>query len=79
LWNAFGSLDCAEAARRIDAPTLILHAADDQVWSFDEAEELHSMVTSSELVKLDSNNHILQADEPAFAEFMDAVERFLDR
>ena len=36
-----------EAARRLDVPTLILHADDDQVWSFDEAEELHAMVPGS--------------------------------
>ena len=77
LWRAFGALDCAEAARRLDVPTLILHAADDQVWSFDEAEELHAMVPGSRLVRLPSNNHILQADEPAFAEFIDEVDRFV--
>ncbi len=60
-------------------PTLIVHSADDQVWSFDEAEELHSMVSGSHLVKLASNNHILQADEPAFTEFIDEVNRFLSR
>ena len=36
LWRAFGSLDCSDAARRLDVPTLILHANDDQVWSFEE-------------------------------------------
>jgi DNA-binding SARP family transcriptional activator/pimeloyl-ACP methyl ester carboxylesterase len=76
LWRAFGSLDCAEAARRLDVPTLILHAERDQVWSVDEAEELHAMVAGSRLVRLDSNNHILQ-DEPAFQVFADEVERFI--
>jgi hypothetical protein len=28
-------------------------------------------------VTLESRNHILQPDEPAFAEFVDALERFL--
>jgi hypothetical protein len=45
-------LDCAEAARQLDVLTLILHSTDDQVWAFDEAEELHSMVTGSRLVAL---------------------------
>ena len=30
-------------------------------------------------MKLASNNHILQADEPAFTEFIDEVDRFLSR
>ena len=48
----FGALDCADAARPLDVPTLILHATDDQVWSFEEAEELHAMVPGSRLVPL---------------------------
>ena len=77
LWRAFGSLDCAEDARRLDVPTLILHGTDDRVWAFREAEELHAMVPGSRLVPLPSNNHILQANEPAFAIFIDEVERFV--
>ena len=77
LWRAFGHLDCSEAARRLQVPTLILHCSDDRVWSFDEAEELHALVPSSRLVALDSSNHILQADEPAFGAFLGEVEAFL--
>jgi hypothetical protein len=35
------------------------------------------MVAGSRLVPLASRNHILQADEPAFAQFLDAVDAFL--
>jgi pimeloyl-ACP methyl ester carboxylesterase len=58
-------------------PTLILHSTQDQVWSYGEAEELHGMIAGSRLVPLPSRNHILQADEPAFGMFLDAVEAFL--
>lgn len=77
LWRAFGSLDATEAARTIGVPTLILHARDDLVWSFSEAEELHSLVAGSRLVPLDSRNHILQAGDPAFGTFIQEVRRFL--
>jgi pimeloyl-ACP methyl ester carboxylesterase len=77
LWKAFGSLDCAAEARELDVPTLILDSSDDEVWSFEEAEDLHSLVPNSRLVRLESRNHILQADEPAFGVFVDEVERFL--
>jgi len=56
---------------------LILHASDDRVWLFREAEELHEMVAGSLLVALPSSNHILQAHEPAFGCFIDEVERFV--
>lgn len=77
LWRAFGSLDAAEAARTLHVPTLILHSRDDMVWSFAEAEELHSLIALSRLVPLDSRNHILQADEPAFTTFIEELRRFL--
>ncbi|WP_194411008.1 alpha/beta hydrolase [Microbacterium cremeum] len=77
LWRAFGGLDCSEAARQVEAPTLILHSRDDLVWGFEEAEELHAMVPGSTLVPLESRNHILRADEPAFGDMLDTVERFL--
>lgn len=77
LWKAFGYLDCTEPARHLDVPMLILHGDDDQVWSYYQAEDLHSMVPGSKLVTLHSKNHILQADEPAFATFIDEVERFI--
>jgi DNA-binding SARP family transcriptional activator/pimeloyl-ACP methyl ester carboxylesterase len=77
LWRAFGSLDAANAARTLDVPTLIVHCRDDLVWSFAEAEELHSLVAGSRLLPLASRNHILQAGEPAFAAFVAEVRSFL--
>jgi DNA-binding SARP family transcriptional activator/pimeloyl-ACP methyl ester carboxylesterase len=79
MWKAFGALDCAEAARQLDVPTLIVHATDDLVWPFEEAEDLHAMVPGSTLLALPGNNHILQAGEPAFATFIGAVEEFVGR
>jgi len=74
LWYAFGHL---EAARSLDLPTLILHSRGDQAFSFTEAEDLHAVVPGSLLVPLDSSNHILQADEPAFVTFTNEVRTFL--
>jgi DNA-binding SARP family transcriptional activator/pimeloyl-ACP methyl ester carboxylesterase len=77
LWRAFGRLDASEAARSLDVPTLVLHAREDLVWSFEEAEELHAMIRGSRLVALDSRNHILRTDEPAFDDLLAEVRRFL--
>ncbi|MGY1809416.1 alpha/beta fold hydrolase [Blastococcus sp. SYSU D00669] len=77
LWTAFGRLDASAAARQLDVPTLVLHPLGDLVRSFEEAEELHAAVAGSRLVALDSRNHILRADEPAFAHFLREVRAFL--
>ncbi|HEX9519614.1 MAG TPA: hypothetical protein VF940_25990, partial [Streptosporangiaceae bacterium] len=73
---AFGDLDASADAAQLSVPTLILHSKDDQVWSFSEAEELHSL-PGSKLVGLDCNNHILRADEPAFGILMREMRKFL--
>jgi pimeloyl-ACP methyl ester carboxylesterase len=65
------------ASARLSVPTLILHAKDDRVWRFSEAEELHALVPGSRLVELDSNNHILRADEPAFDRLLHEEREFL--
>jgi pimeloyl-ACP methyl ester carboxylesterase len=77
LWRAFGALDASADAVKVSVPTLILHSRDDQVWRFREAEELHSLVPGSALVGLDSKNHILRTDEPAFERLMHEVNQFL--
>jgi pimeloyl-ACP methyl ester carboxylesterase/DNA-binding SARP family transcriptional activator len=77
LWKAFGDLDPSDAALSLDVPTLIMHARGDQVWSYDNAEELHGLIRGSRLVPLESNNHILQAGEPAFGQFIAEVEAFI--
>jgi DNA-binding SARP family transcriptional activator/pimeloyl-ACP methyl ester carboxylesterase len=77
LWRAFGALDASADAVQLSVPTLILHSKDDQVWRFSEAEELHSLVPGSRLVELESKNHILQSDEPAFHRLLHEVRDFL--
>ena len=77
LWRAFGALDASADAVQLSVPTLILHSKDDQVWRFSEAEELHSLVPGSRLVELESRNHILRADEPAFDRLLHEVRDFL--
>jgi DNA-binding SARP family transcriptional activator/pimeloyl-ACP methyl ester carboxylesterase len=77
LWKAFATLDVSDDARRLTTPTLVLHSRHDRVWEHREAEELAALVPGARLVTLESNNHILQGGEPAFAHFIDEVERFL--
>jgi pimeloyl-ACP methyl ester carboxylesterase/DNA-binding winged helix-turn-helix (wHTH) protein len=73
----FGRIDVCEEAGRVACPTLILHSRDDHRQPLRAAEELAAMVPDSRLVALDSNNHLLTADEPAWPVFLDEVENFL--
>ena len=77
--RAFYDLDVRDLAERVRAPTLILHAREDAVCPFDGARELAALIPDSELVPLDSKNHIPLEDEPAWDRFLEAVAEFLDR
>jgi DNA-binding NarL/FixJ family response regulator len=62
---------------RLDVPTLVLHSRDDQMNDFEESRYLASMIAGSRLVVLDSSNHIVLGDEPAWPVFLDEVAEFL--
>lgn len=77
LMEAFGRTDVTELCARVRVPTLIVHARGDLRVPFDAARELASLIPGSRLVPLDSRNHILRADEPAWPRFLDEVDAFL--
>jgi pimeloyl-ACP methyl ester carboxylesterase/DNA-binding CsgD family transcriptional regulator len=63
---------------RITAPTIVLQAIGDRSTSFDNAVSVSSRVVGARLVPLQSRNHILLADEPAWGVFIDEVRAFLE-
>jgi pimeloyl-ACP methyl ester carboxylesterase/DNA-binding winged helix-turn-helix (wHTH) protein len=76
--EAFFEIDVLGDVPLVRAPTLILHVRGDLRVPFEHARELATLIEDSRLVPLDSNNHLLTADEPAFHEFLHEVEAFLD-
>ncbi|MEM9344795.1 MAG: alpha/beta fold hydrolase [Pseudomonadota bacterium] len=68
LLTARGNLDASNVLPHIKAPTLVMHAHGDEVVPVSEARFIAQGVPGAELVMLDSPNHVLQADEPAWAE-----------
>jgi pimeloyl-ACP methyl ester carboxylesterase/DNA-binding CsgD family transcriptional regulator len=63
---------------KIRAPTLILHAVGDRLKTFDNATEVASLIRGSRLVPLESRNHILLEDEPAWPAFVAEVRAFME-
>lgn len=77
LWTAFHSLDVYDLATRIQVPTLILHVRGDCVVPFEEGRRLAGLIPNAQFVTLESENHILQPDEPAWQQFQQAMGAFL--
>lgn len=75
--DAFAHIDVSGLAPRVRCPTLILHSRGDLRVPKEQAQELAALIPDSELRFLDSRNHILTADEPAWPTFLAEVDRFL--
>ena len=71
-------VDIADDLPAITAPTIVLQALGDQSTTFDNAVSVSSQIPGARLVPLQSRNHILLADEPAWRVFMDEVSAFLE-
>jgi DNA-binding CsgD family transcriptional regulator/alpha-beta hydrolase superfamily lysophospholipase len=71
-------VDIADDLSRITAPTLVLQAVGDQATSFENAVTVSSRIPGARLVPLESRNHILLGDEPAWRVFIDDVTTFLE-
>ena len=61
----------------IDVPTLVLHSRYDRMNGFEEGRLLASTIAGARLVVLESSNHIVLGDEPAWQVFMDEVSAFM--
>ena len=60
----------------VRVPTLVLHARGDEVIPIGSGKILASEIPGAEYVELDSANHILLEEEPAWQRFCDAVLAF---
>ena len=78
IMAATADLDVASLAPRVQAPTLVIHSRDDRRAPLAEGRSLATLIPDSRLVVLDSVNHILLRDEPAWARFVVELNSFLD-
>jgi len=72
-----GNLDVQHLQSSVTTPTLVLHARGDASVPFEEGRALAASIAGARFVSLESANHILLADEPAFAAMMHEVRAFL--
>ena len=77
LFTARGAVDVVAAARTVGARTPVIDARDDRVAPVEEGRLLATLIPDARLILLDSANHILLADEPAWEEFVSALHEFL--
>jgi len=77
LMRSRGRIDVSRLAGKVAAPTLILHARDDAMVAFERGRELATLIPGAQFVPLESRNHLLLADEPAWPRFLEALDAFV--
>lgn len=77
IMRVLSAIDVRDLLRRVRHPTLVLHARGDQAIPFNEGQALARGIEDARFVSLESDNHILLENEPAFRTFLDELREFL--
>lgn len=70
-------VDVAELVAQVSTPTLVMHAQHDAAAPFEAGRAIASAIPDARFVPLESRNHILLEDEPAWEVFLAELEAFL--
>jgi len=77
LLQSFGSIDVRPLLPQVRVPTLVIHCRNDERIPLGNGRELAAAIPGAELAVLDSRNHILLGQDPAFPEFRRVLNDFL--
>jgi pimeloyl-ACP methyl ester carboxylesterase/DNA-binding CsgD family transcriptional regulator len=78
LLEARAAVDITSHLSDVVTPTLVLHSRDDQVVPITEGRIMAAGIPNAEFVELDSRNHVLLENEPAWKRFCEEVLEFAE-
>ena len=78
ILDANNEINVVELLPRITAPTLVMHSKTEAVTPFEQARLIAASIRNARFVPIDSANHLVMPEEPAFAVFMDEILAFLN-
>lgn len=77
LQIAFADIDVRALLAQVKVPTLVLHTRHDAVIPFTSGRSLAAGIPGAEFVQLESNNHLILEQEPAWPRAMEVIRGFL--
>ena len=77
LLQAFYRIDVREIIPKIRCPTLVLHSRGDSIIWFEQGRSVAGLIPGARFVPLESRNHVLLDTEPAWQQFVGALDDFL--
>jgi pimeloyl-ACP methyl ester carboxylesterase len=75
--EAFGGIDVTDVVSSVSAPSLVIHCRGDVRLPLEGARQLAALLPDSRLVILDSADHLLLEDEPAWPRFLAEIDAFM--
>ena len=69
-------IDAREQAARVKCPTLVFHARGDLSIPFEEGRLIAGLIPGARFVTLESHNHLMLESEPAWRDFLAALDAF---
>ena len=77
LRTAVDNFDVSELLDKVTVPTLVIHARNDGVHPLDEGRKLAAGINDAEFVMLESSNHVILPQEPAWNRLFEAIREFI--
>ncbi|MCP1335563.1 alpha/beta fold hydrolase [Futiania mangrovi] len=78
LREAIDRFDVTGALGTISVPTLVMHARDDSVQPLEQGRKLAASIPNARFQMLESENHVVLPQEPAWEAFFTALARFAE-
>lgn len=77
IWRGLMGFDIRPLLRRIDVPTLVVHATGDRLYSVQHGRYLAEHIAGARLLELETDAHVPWMDETVRPELLAAVEEFI--
>jgi pimeloyl-ACP methyl ester carboxylesterase len=74
---ACDDIDVVDLLPKVQVPTLVLHCRHDNVAPFEQGRLIASSIPHAKFVTLESDNHVVLADEPAWPKLIGEIAAFL--
>jgi len=75
--EAFGGIDVTDVVSSVSAPSLVIHCRGDIRLPLEGGRQLAALLPDSRFVILDSADHLLLEDEPAWPRFLAEIDAFM--
>jgi pimeloyl-ACP methyl ester carboxylesterase len=75
--EATGQTDVTDLLGKVSVPTLVMHAREEVRVPFENGRRMAAGIPGARFVALQSRNHLILEDEPAYPLFRDEIRSFL--